>query len=104
MCADLRCELVDSIESRDANMFTIEILQPRFCEGDDSIIPYHKVVTLGQILHIVVGREYKVQIIVSDCYAISIKRNFKDPKYDEIVEVELSQPTFRRRHSSDQIN
>lgn len=104
MCADLRCELVDSIESRNANVFTIELQQSCFCEGDDSIVTYHMVVTLGQILHIVVGRRYTVRIVVPDYYAISIRRNFKDPSYDEIEEVELPQPTVRCRHSSDQIN
>lgn len=107
LCPYLHWELVDSTESRNANMFKISVKRPRGVFKNDPLwrlIPHGAVVTLGQTLHLAVERRYEVQIIVPDCYAISIQRNLKDPRYDEIREVELPDPRPRRRHSSDQIS
>jgi len=85
-------ELVDNMETRNANMFSVETKRSPLTDG--IYMPlwrsamYVLVVTAIQILHAAVNRAYKVQITVPGCYTLAIQRSSEDPRYDEIVEVE----------------
>jgi len=89
--SELCYELVDNMETRNANMFSVEIKRsPLSDEGVafSEVTRYENVVTAIQILHAAVNRAYKVQITVPECYTLTIQRSSEDPRYDEIVEVE----------------
>lgn len=91
-------ELVDSIDFKDADIFSIKIERASYCDRSErswSIVPYQEVVTLGQILHLVVRRAYKIQVTVPGCYAILIQISSANPRFDEIQEVELPVPITR---------